>query len=250
MKKKFSVYDLIIAVLVLITVTAGFMFVRGYIIGKREQGEFEDIADLVAEVTPEPDDDTGTDDAPLEVTRDISAVLKSNSDCIGWIYVKNTIINYPVMHTPNEAEKYLHLSFYKKQSRAGTPFLDEQCDPNASMNTIIYGHNMKNGTMFHQLKRYRNKTYALENPIIEYQTAAGTRKFRVFAVCEVAGNDSWYTFKSDVDEATYNAKIQRIKSKDLFETGITPVYPQKIITLSTCKDGTNEGRILVLGVEE
>lgn len=226
-----------------------FMIVRSIVIGKREQSEFDGLAALV--VTPAEPEQSTDNTAPVEPEpqRDISAVLASNSECVGWIYVSGTVINYPVMHTPAEPGKYLHLSFYGKYSYSGTPFIDARCDVNGGTNTIVYGHNMKNGTMFHQLKRYRNMQYTKDNPIIEYQTAEGIRKYKIFAVCDVEGNDSWYSFVGDVNEATYNAKIQHIKGKDLFETGITPVYPQKIITLSTCRDGSDSGRLLVIGVE-
>ena len=253
MKKKIGLYDIIIAALIIITAASTFMFVRSYVIGKQEQTEFEDLAELVVEVKPESDtvgDTENPSETQTETTRDISSVLKSNSDCVGWIYLNNTVINYPVMHTPDEPEKYLHLSFYKNQSRAGTPFLDEACNVNSSMNLIIYGHNMKNGTMFHHLKRYKNKTYTLDNPIIEFQTKDTLHKYRIFAVCEINDNDSWYSFTKDIGEEAYNAKIQRIKSVDFFETGITPTYPQKLITLSTCKDASGKGRLVVLGVEQ
>ncbi len=250
MKKKIKVYDVIIAVLVLIMAVSIFMIVRSIVIGRREQGEFEEIASLITLTKPEQSDEaTKGPDETQESARDISAVLAQNKDCVGWIYINNSIINYPVMHTPNDPEKYLHLSFYGNTSHAGTPFLDARCEINGSMNTILYGHNMKNGTMFHQLKRYRNLQYTLDNPIIEYQTAEGLKKYQIFAVCEVEGNDKWYSFVGDINETMYNNRIQYIKSKDLFETGLTPTYPQKLITLSTCKDASDKGRLIVIGME-
>jgi sortase B len=250
MKRKITFLDFVIVLLVLVIAFSAFMIVKTVVRGKREQSEFDELANLIVEVAPdqtpnEPDAPA----APTETVRDISAVLSANSDCVGWIFVNGTVINYPVMHTPSNPEKYLHLSFYGGETAAGTPFMDARCSV-GGMNTIIYAHNMKNGTMFHQLKRYRNRQYTADNPIIEFQTADGTRKFRVFSVCEVDGKDPWYSFIGEVDKETYKAKIEYIKSKDIFESGITPVYPQKLITLSTCKDGTDSGRIIVIGVEE
>lgn len=250
MKRKITFLDIVIVVLVLVMAFAAFMVVKTVVRGKVEQSEFDELASLIEEAPLELEENTtATEEPPAETVRDISAVLSQNKECIGWIYVNSTIINYPVMHTPNQPEKYLHLSFYGKETAAGTPFMDARCNTD-SMNLFIYGHNMKNGTMFHQLKRYRNKQYTADNPFIEFQTASRVRRFRVFAVCEVAGNDSWYSFVGNVDAETYKAKIEYIKKKDIFESGITPVYPQKLITLSTCKDGTDSGRIIVIGVEE
>ncbi len=249
MKRKITFLDIIIVFLVLVMSFCAFMIIKTVVRGKQEQGEFDELASLVVEVVPEQAPNEPDTPTQPQTVRDISAVLSQNSDCVGWVFVNGTVINYPVMHTPYEPEKYLHLSFYGGQTSAGTPFMDARCSKDA-MNTIIYAHNMKNGTMFHQLKRYRNRQYTADNPIIEFQTAEGLRKFRVFSVCEVDGKDSWYSFVGNVDAETYKAKINYIKSKDIFESGITPVYPQRLITLSTCKDGTDSGRLIVIGVEE
>jgi sortase B len=178
-------------------------------------------------------------------TRDISAVLAANKDCVGWLFIDGTIINYPVMHTPYSAEKYLHANFEGNYSYSGTPFLDARCNKD-STNTILYGHNMKNGTMFNQLRWYRTREHLEKYPFIEYQTAEGLRKFRVFAVALIAANDKWYSFIEADSEEAYNNRLQYLKSIQYFNSGITPTYPQKLITLSTC---SGEGRYIVVGYE-
>ncbi len=220
------------------------MLVRGIVIGKKEQNAFEELSNLVV-ITPAEDAVVEGDTEAVATVRDISAVLSANSECVGWIYVDGTIINYPVMHTPNEPEKYLHLNFNGKYSYSGTPFLDARCEKD-SENTILYGHNMKNGTMFNQLRWYRSLQHLRDHPTIEYQTADGLRKFTVFAAAQIAPNDKWYSFiEADTEEA-YNTRIEYLKSIDLYESGITPTYPQKLITLSTC---SGEGRYIVVGYE-
>ncbi len=245
MKRKISVYNILIAVLAVIMCVSLFMLVRSIVIGKKEQNDFEELSNLVVIASAEKAEETEEETETVEMVRDISAILSANSDCIGWIYVDGTIINYPVMHTPNDPEKYLHLNFQGKYSYSGTPFADARCDGN-SENTILYGHNMKNGTMFNQLRWYRSLQHMRDYPVIEYQTADKVHKFTVFAAAQIAPNDKWYSFiEADTEEA-YNNRIKYLKSIDLYESGITPTYPQKLITLSTC---SGEGRYIVVGYE-
>lgn len=77
----------------------------------------------------------------------ISELTSMNSDCFGWISIKGTNINYPVMHTPDNPQMYLNRNFYCEYSFSGVPFLDGRCSAD-STNLIIYGHHMNNGTMF------------------------------------------------------------------------------------------------------
>lgn len=242
MKKKISIYNILIIVLALVFIFSAVMLIRTVVIGKREQQEFEEIKNLIVEVEVE----AAEGEPEPHKVRDISAVLAANNECVGWIFVDGTIINYPVMHTPNEPEKYLHANFEGKYSYAGTPFLDARCESD-STNTILYGHNMKNGTMFNQLRWYRTMEHLKSYPIIEYQTAEGLRKFKVFAVALIEPNDKWYSFiEADTEEA-YNARLDYLKSIQYYNSGVpAPTFPQKLITLSTC---SGEGRYIVVGYE-
>ena len=114
---------------------------------------------------------SNTTSSPL-ITRNMKKLKEMNSDCIGWIYIEDTKVNYPVMYTPQEAEKYLRKNFYGKYSTGGVPFIDIRCPLN-SKNLIIYGHNMKNGTMFGGLKKFLDEDYRKAHKTIEFETAEG-----------------------------------------------------------------------------
>lgn len=243
MKKKINFYNIIIAVLAAIILFSLFMIIRTIMIGKIEQSAFDDIS---KQVMVQPTEEN--DEKEKQPERDISPVLAQNFDAIGWIYLPGTVINYPVMHTPNDPEKYLHLNFYQKRSNSGTPFMDYRCTED-STNIFIYGHNMKNGTMFHQLKRYRSLSYLQENPIIEFQTASGIKKFNIFAVASLSGDDNWFSFVNAGTPEAYQSKIDYIKANSLYDSGITPEYPTKLITLSTCTNGGEGGRLIVVAVQ-
>ena len=178
----------------------------------------------------------------------ISELISMNSECFGWISISGTNINYPVMHTPSNPLKYLNKNFYGEYSYSGTPFLDARCSAD-STNLIIYGHHMNNGTMFAVLCNYTSKSYGEEHPRIILETKDGAFAYSVFSVMKVKSDDDWYRFTTVGTEKSYNSRIEYAKEKSIYDTGITPVYGQQILTLSTCYGYNQDDRILVLAVQ-
>lgn len=177
----------------------------------------------------------------------ISELISMNSECFGWISISGTNINYPVMHTSSNPQKYLNKNFYGEYSYSGTPFLDARCSAD-STNLIIYGHHMNNGTMFADLCNYTDYSYFSEHPTVVLETKDGVFAYSVFSVMKVKSNDVWYKFlTTDLDE-TYEKWISYTKTKSLYNTEITPVCGQQILTLSTCYGDNQNDRILVLAV--
>lgn len=177
----------------------------------------------------------------------VSELNSMNSDCFGWISIAGTNINYPVMHTPGNSQKYLNRNFYDEYSQSGVPFLDARCTLN-STNLIIYGHHMNNGTMFADLCNYASKAYRNSHPTVVLETKDRACAYTIFAVMKVKSNDDWYRFTSALTEKRYNSMIGYAKEKSLYDTGITPRYGQQILTLSTCYGYNQDDRILVLAV--
>lgn len=128
----------------------------------------------------------------LTPRHDIPLLISQNSDCIGWITIDNTVVDYPVMHTPEWPQKYLRMNFYQQYSDSGVPFLDYRCTLDSD-NLIIFGHNMRNGTMFSTLKDYLNEGRLASDPTILLETEDGVHEFTIFAVACVDKLDSWYT---------------------------------------------------------
>ena len=213
---------------------------------------FEKLEEIITEVEQTKMTDnveqTETPQEQKQSTRNLTPLFEANRDCIGWICIPNTAVNYPVMFTPKEPQKYLRKNFEGEYSVSGVPFLDGNSTPECD-NLIIYGHNMKNGTMFSAVTQYRNKDYCTEHPVIEFETAEGMKQYTVFAVVYVKNNDDWYDFHTAADETEFNAKIEEIKHRALYDTGITPEYGQQLLTLSTCYGATKSDRIMVIGVE-
>ena len=231
----------------------------------KEKEEFRQLADIVKEETTETEnirkpnilkvgnfDVENRSEQPMYYTTDyqphsISELTSMNSGCFGWISITGTNINYPVMHTPDNPQKYLNRNFDGEYSISGVPFLDGRCT-STSTNLIIYGHHMNNGTMFAELCNYTNTSYRDEHKAVVLETKDGVSAYTVFSVLKVKSDDEWYRFTSELTENRYNSKVEYAKEKSIYETGIAPKYDQQILTLSTCYGNNQNDRILVLAV--
>ena len=205
---------------------AVFKIVQTMNIQQKEKEDFQIIAELVNTPTV-PDETISTEETnekkpETKSTRNIAPVLEQNADCIGWIFIDGTNINYPVMHTPDNPQKYLRLSFEKKYSQSGVPFLDGRCSLQDG-NLIIYGHNMKNGTMFSDLKKYLDTDFQEAHKTIEFQTADGVFLFEVTDV-----------IRTNISDERYN----QINSTD-----------GRILLLSTCYGSAKSDRLLIIAKE-
>lgn len=254
-----KVLPLITLLCVVVMVVAVLMIVGEVKDRQKEIDDFDKLSVLVADVTvfDETQDTTEPKNSESNAepetthgvsTRNLMPLFEKNADCIGWVYIEGTAVDYPVMHTPSEPQRYLRLNFDKEYSTAGVPFLKGKCTMECD-NLVIYGHNMKNGTMFSDVTQYRNKDYRTEHPVIEFETSEGTKQYTVFAVVYVKNNDGWYDFHTADNETELNEKIEAIKHRALYDTGITPQYGQQLLTLSTCYGATKSDRIIVIGVE-
>ena len=182
-------------------------------------------------------------------TRNLQPLFDKNRDCIGWVSISNTSINYPVMHTPQEPEKYLRKNFDLEYSRSGVPFL-QGTHTLDSDNLIIYGHNMQNGTMFSELIKYRNKSFASEHPVIEFETGRGLKLYAVFAVAQIRNSNAWYQFAEASDAADFSDRLTAVTKSALYTTGDPPQYGQQLLTLSTCYGSSKDDRLIVIAVEK
>ena len=175
----------------------------------------ESVTDTETEPSAEPTEQSTTE-------HNIPALIAVNGDCIGWLSIDGTNISYPVMHTPSDSQKYLRRNFYGKYSQSGVPFLDGRCNLQ-STNFIIYGHNMKNGTMFADLKKYVDRDFLNAHRTVKFETMDGIRYFTVTKVLKTNTSDAWY---------------DRIAAED-----------GRHLILSTCYGSGKDGRLLIIAEE-
>lgn len=201
---------------------------------------------------------TPTPTTPVDVfdrTNGYKAVYEQNTDTIGWIKIEGTKIDYPVMQRKDEPNYYLKRDFYGNYSDYGVPYVMEECDVGTSDNLIIYGHHMKNGSMFSNLIYYQRKklNYYNSHKDIQFDTFEnGDATYRIFAAIEAGNDDDILHFISAENKEVYDKFISECKRRSLFDTGITPQYGDKLITLATCRFdwmGKINGKFLVIAVK-
>ena len=192
---------------------------------KEQQKEKDDFA-AVSQIAEPTVTAAQTESEPAEQSaaeRNIQALIAENADCIGWLSIDGTNISYPVMHTPSDPQKYLRRNFYGKYSQSGVPFLDGRCSLQ-STNLIIYGHNMRNGTMFSNLKKYVNREFLNAHRTVKFETVDGSRYYTVTEVLKTNTSDAWY---------------DRITAED----------GNRYLLLSTCYGSGKDGRLLIIAAE-
>lgn len=239
-----------------------FMIVTIYRKGNQEQAAFDQLLISVEKyrseqkkedgqpgISPSGQTDPSHTSEPALQTPYI-ALYDRNPDFVGWLHISNTKIDYPVMYTPDNPEYYLHRAFDKTSSSSGTPFIgvgggiDSDC-------FIIYGHNMKNDSMFGTLDKYQDQAFWAENPVFRFTTTAEEREYEVFAAVQtrILSTDEsgyrYYDHSGDLSEEEYNELIRYLQENALYDTGITPVYGEQIVILSTCSYHTANGRFLI-----
>ena len=217
------------------------------IIDKRhDEQEFED---LKIEQTAKPSDEELTEDenARLERYRQLHA---QNNDFVGWIKIPDTNIDYPVVQNKQSNAYYLHRDFEREYSSSGIPFMDYQCKSDATGdNTIIYAHNMRNGTMFHDLLKYADTDFFDAHKMVEFDSTQGSLKYEVFAVIRTkVGSKNefkYYNFINAKTPSEFDKFISECIKRSIYNTGIIPQLGEKILTLSTCSYNTDNERFVV-----
>lgn len=167
-------------------------------------------------------------------------------DCVAWIEIKDTNINYPIMQKEGSPEYYLRRNYKGEYSYSGTPFLDEDCRIVESQNIIVYGHNMKDGTMFSSLTKYKNKQFYEEHPSINLKVKQDLWKYEIVSVNIVNETDEWYSFTdySNADET--NKLINKKIKESLYSTDKTADNSDSFLTLSTCDYSRKNARLIII----
>lgn len=173
-----------------------------------------------------------------------------NNDFMGWLSIPNTNVNYPVVQSVDDPNFYLNHDFYKKYSSYGVPYIDERYNIDTSQNALIYGHSMTNTTMFADLLKYNTFDYYSKNKIIEYTDKYGYSEYEIFSIFAIDINDPFdYNNYINMDENRFNNFIENAINYSIHPTDITPKYTDKLITLSTCENTSDDMRFVVIGVK-
>lgn len=173
-----------------------------------------------------------------------------NTDMVGWINIPDTDLSYPVMQQNNNSY-YLNHNFDKVKQSGGLPILDYQCDMAApSTNLIVYGHNMRNGSVFATLLKYKKEEFFKEHKTIVLDSVYEHRTYTIISVFNTkVGSAKEFRYHEFTDAATpddFNEYVSKVKELSLYDTGEDALYGDSLITLSTCSYGTSNERMVVV----
>lgn len=264
-------YWVTVSVLIAIVVVCAALIVTklvGDVLDKQEWGEIQDLRpevtrpplvldmDQATELTEtepaDPEETTVPPNIDDTVLLEYQPLYELNKDMVGWIQIEGTEIDYPVLQTPEQPNYYLRRSFYKDTAVCGSIYVREACDVNLpSDNVTIYGHNMKNGTMFAALHKYKSKSFWEDHKYVYFDTLNEYHTYEIFAVfnttADLTKGFTYHIYDTFPTEIEFNQFVSTCKNIDLYETGVTPTFGDKLLTLSTCDRGYDpEGRLVVV----
>jgi sortase B len=173
-------------------------------------------------------------------------LLEENEDLVGWITMEGTQIDYPIVQAEDNVE-YLTRNFYKDDNRAGSIFMDFRNDiESTGQNTILYGHRMKDGSMFEQLSKYQDEEFFKNHQTFQFDTLYDSYEAEIFAVYATTTDFNYIQTDFSNDEE-YEQLIKNIEEESIYETDVEVSAADQIITLSTCDYVLDEdkGRLVV-----
>lgn len=245
----------IVSNLILVLALAIFLF-SGYklytIYSEYHKGdeEYESIVNEVVIIEPSEDMDKSEAETQMVFKVDFETLQSINKEVVGWIRFDNPEkISYPIVQG-SDNEKYLTKTVEGKKNSSGSIFMDASNSADfTDKNTFIYGHNMKNGSMFGQLRKYKNIDFYKENPYFYIYTPDGKEvKYQIYAVCIVEDTSESYN-KFYADDAAYLEYLKYIKSISRYDTGVEVTASSQLVSLSTCTNVSETQRMIVHGVK-
>lgn len=209
-------------------------------------GDTEDESQVEEPIEPETEDINEVWEDMISV--DIKGLKEQNADIVGWIYMENEdTISYPIL-LGKDNDAYIHTTFDKKSATAGSIFMDASNQRDMSdLNTIIYGHNMRNLSMFGKLRYFkRDAEYVNEHRYFQIIIEHKKYRYEIFAYKDISANSEIYA-NNPTDRTVFPEYVQRnFINGSLYNSGIEIGMNDQIVTLSTC-NGNDEQRFVVCG---
>lgn len=178
----------------------------------------------------------------LKVDKKTEKLKSKNEDYRFWIKVEGTQIDYPVVQSEDN-DFYIKRDFNKEESIAGTPFLDYRNNSLNDKNTIIYAHHMRNGSMFGELKKFKNEDFFNQNNKVTVEINGKVNTYEVFSVYVTAGTTDY--LKVDFLDNEYQEYLNTAIEKSMYDSKVEVNKDDKIITFSTCSYEFEDARTVV-----
>lgn len=244
-------YRLIRAVLLLIAIVCLIPVGQAYYLSFQHKAQEKELKNLL-----ETEEKSGHKSADLSKKADRTCLDKfktlysQNSDLTGWLAIAGTGIDDPVVQC-EEDTYYLSHNFYKEEDKYGCLYIKGLADVHTpGTNVIIYGHNMKDGSMFGALDSYRSENFYREHDLISFDTIYEERSYQILSVFETSLSQEdaypYYQFYHAATETEFEDFYDNVKSMSLYDTGVTAEYGDTFLTLSTCSDAGEDQRFVVV----
>ena len=182
---------------------------------------------------------------------------EANTDMKGWLSIADTGIDYPVMQTPNYPDYYLVRDFFNNSSTYGCPYVQSNCDlKKPSDNILIYSHYMKDGTMFAELEKYKNKEFFDKHKTITFEIDGKVNQYEIMSVVvqpfttDDEKTFKFYEFVDAYDPQSFNQFVSNSKALSLYDTGVNAKYGDKLLTLATSEYNSDNERFIVIAMRK
>ena len=223
---------------------------------------YEKLAQQADSSKSEPQSDTKAEDSQknhsknhsLGINTKIQKLQQQNEELVGWLKIDGTVIDYPVMQTATDNDYYLTHDFERNDNVHGTPFLDVNCSLETSDNLIIYGHHMKDGTMFQNLMLYRDAAFCTSNEWILWDTLEESTRYRVVFVIVISKIETetfpYYDYVDLSDKDRYQEFLDGCSEYAVLKSSELPHPGTKLLTLSTCEYSKEDGRLVIVAAAD
>lgn len=251
---------IVLSVVLVVVIVASGLWLGWYAVDSQHQKQtYETLAEdylleepapslsLAEEESPDETAEQQEPEVPLTTTpprHDLAALQAENPDCVGWLTIPDTSVDYPVVWTPNDPEHYLRRDFYGNHASGGTPFLDGRSQPQAEgQNLIVYGHNMLDGSMFKPVLQYLVPNFLVTHEDIYLELGGSQYRYQVVAAVETDSSCPLYSY-TDLNSPEKASRFRGalLQATDLDAVHHAPGY----LTLSTCNDQGGNSRVLVV----
>lgn len=240
-------------VLAVVLAVGGFMAIRTQLEYAQEEtsrSEAAELAELPPHFQPYEQEEAAADEPDpnlvLLAQMNLEGLQEENPDVVGWICIPDTELSYPLVQGKDNAY-YLKHTWQRTKNPGGAIFLEQTSNADfTDYHTIVYGHRMRNDSMFGTLKYYKDLDFWREHPCIYVVTADGAYRYDIFAAQEAGIKDIVY--RLDIEEKHLEEEfLQYCTAGSAIDTGLTPMTDDRILTLSTCTGGSHATRWVVHG---
>lgn len=238
---------IVLLLLVLIIIGCAAYVIYYYVHKQQKEGIYEEIQQEVV-VDVEPQEET----EEIQIPIDFAALQQQNPDAYAWIQIAGTNINYPILQSETDNSYYLNHNIDGSEGYPGCLYTENwNSKVFTDFNTVIYGHEMRDGSMFHDLMNYDDINYMNEHSNVVIYTPEKILTYKVFAYVEYDDRHILHSYEfafPDERQAFLDSLHTSRSLGNVFREDVTVTTDSRILTMSTCMPGVDDGRILVEAV--